>query len=346
MLTEQDICWRAVEDRDVTADGQFYYAVQTTKIYCRPSCASRRPRKESVTFFSNCLDAEEAGFRACLRCRPRETNQSISAVTKCCRYIEVHFEESITLQILAGISGQSATHLQRTFKRIMGISPREYTGACRIEGFRDALRAGKPVVEALLDVGFGSTSRVYERANKRLGMTPVDFKKGGEHLNIKFSTTETSLGWLLAAATVNGICSITLGNDANELVKGLRRDFPAANLSEDVEGLKQELSALVRHIEGDIKPLDIPLDVQATAFQRRVWQELQHIPYGETRSYGEVATAIGKPTAVRAVARACATNPTALVVPCHRVVRCSGALSGYRWGVERKQRLLDRESKV
>ncbi|MEP6757447.1 MAG: bifunctional DNA-binding transcriptional regulator/O6-methylguanine-DNA methyltransferase Ada [Chthonomonadales bacterium] len=338
--------WRAVLNRDRNADGQFYYAVRSTGIYCRPSCPSRRPRPESVSYFQSCVDAESAGFRACLRCKPHETARHIAAVTACCRYMESHFDEPITLETLAAEVEMSASHLQKVFKQAVGITPREYADACRTEAFRNALLQGRPVVEALIEAGFGSTSRAYEGANRRLGMSPGSVRKGGVQMEIHYATTSTKLGALLVASTEKGICSVTLGDNAHDLVADFRNEYPAAEIREDKSGLESTLWALVQHIEGNLPALDLPTDVRATAFQRRVWQELQRIPFGETRSYAEIAKAIGKPSAARAVARACATNPTALIVPCHRVVRTGGELSGYRWEVERKRELLRREKAI
>ena len=267
------------------------------------------------------------------------------AIVSACRYIELHHEDAITLRELSRLTEISPSHFQRTFKRIVGVSPREYADACRLRNLKNCLKLGDPVGEALIDSGYGSTSRLYERSNTQLGMTPTKYKRKGEVMTIQFTIAQSSLGWLLVGATEKGICTVALGDNEAELNGAIKEEFPAANLMRNDPNLEASVRKIIDHIEGIVPSLDLPTDVRATAFQRQVWQELQRIPYGQTRSYREVAEAIGRPTAARAVARACATNPTALIVPCHRVVRGNGDLSGYRWGVERKRNLLARENR-
>ena len=337
--------WQAVINRDPSADGSLFYGVRSTGIYCRPSCPSRRPRRELVTFYPSADSAREAGFRSCLRCKPDESSAMQMAIVSACRYIELHHEDAITLRELSRLTEISPSHFQRTFKRIVGVSPREYADACRLRNLKNCLKLGEPVGEALIDSGYGSTSRLYERSNTQLGMTPTKYKRKGEVMTIQFTIAQSSLGWLLVGATEKGICTVALGDTEAELNGAIKEEFPAANLMRNDPNLEASVRKIIDHIEGIVPSLDLPTDVRATAFQRQVWQELQRIPYGQTRSYREVAEAIGRPTAARAVARACATNPTALIVPCHRVVRGNGDLSGYRWGVERKRNLLARENR-
>ncbi len=343
LTLSEDQCWQAVQSREENLNSPFFYAVRSTKIYCRPSCPSRRPRRDQVAFFLAPDDAEAAGYRACLRCRPREAAAQAETVAGACRYIESHLDEALDLLTLSAQAGLSPAHFQRVFRRLTGVSPREYAAACRLKQFKHGLQGGETVSCALVDAGYGSTSRLYEQSPAQLGMTPTAYRRGGESILIAYTITATPLGQMLVAATGRGICAITLGDSDSELETALRREFPAAAIIEDKAGMADWVAALVRHLTGEQPDLCLPLDVRATAFQRRVWQELQAISYGETRSYAQVAEAIGRPTAARAVARACASNPVALAVPCHRVVRGSGELSGYRWGVPRKQALLEQE---
>jgi AraC family transcriptional regulator, regulatory protein of adaptative response / methylated-DNA-[protein]-cysteine methyltransferase len=346
---KQERFWQAVQSRDSQFDGRFVFAVSSTGIYCRPSCPARRPRRENVSFFSLPEAAEQSGFRPCKRCRPQMSlaeDPQISLVRRACRLLEEDLEETMDLERLGDRLGLSSFHLQRTFKSIMGVTPREYAEACRTNRFKTAVRDGKSVTTAMYDAGYGSSSRLYERANAELGMTPATYGRGGATMVINYAVAKTPLGYLLVAATSKGLCSVTLGDGAEELEANLKKEFIAANIHRDDENFKDTVEQIVAHLEGKQPHLSLPLDIRATAFQRQVWQALQQIPYGETLSYGEVATAIGRPTAVRAVARACATNPVALVVPCHRVIREDKSLGGYRWGLERKKSLLRAEKQA
>ncbi len=338
---DEDKCWQAVESRTLLPDTPFFYGVRSTGVYCRPSCPARRPRRSQVQFFAGPDAAEAAGFRACLRCRPRETAAPAETVEAVCRYIETHLDEVLNLATLSAQAGLSQSHLQRVFRRTAGVSPREYAAACRSECFKAQLQNGEPVMSALVEAGYGSTSRLY--AQPPLGMTPTEYKRGGKHMAVTYALTDTPLGRMLVAATAKGVCAVTLGDTDTELQAALTQEFPSATLTQDNSGLAEWVQMLVQHLAGEQPHLDLPLDVRATAFQRRVWRELQAIPSGETRSYTQVAEAVGSPGGARAVASACASNPVALAVPCHRVVRGDGSLSGYRWGTQRKQALLERE---
>ena len=326
--------WRAVLARDRRLDGAFVYAVRSTGIYCRPSCASRRPRRDQVTFFPIPEAAEREGFRACRRCHPAAADggdPAVALVRDACRALHEGRKP-----------GGDAHKLARAFKRVLGITPRQYADARRVTRFKQELQRRKQVSPALYEAGYGSTSRVYEHTHAQLGMTPATYARGGAGVDISFVTVATSLGRLLVAATERGVCRVMLGDTAATLEADLRREFDAARVHQDKRG-KLDCRRVLSYLEGREPHLDLPLDIRATAFQRRVWQELQRIPFGETRTYTQVAKQIGDPNARRAVARACATNPVALVIPCHRVVREDGALGGYRWGVERKEALLEQE---
>lgn len=338
--------WEALETRDSRMDGVFFFAVVTTGVYCRPSCPSRRPRRENVIFFQRRDAAERAGFRACLRCRPdceRSRDAQSELVEKTCRYLEQHLDEAVTLGGLSRQLGLSPFHLQRTFKAATGITPRAYADFCRLESFKGGLREGRAVTTALYDAGYGSSSRLYERAASQLGMTPTAYRRGGAGLSIRYDVVATPAGLLLVAATGKGVCAIQFGDSAKKLEESVRGEFPAADLRRDPEFLSPWAGRLREHLGGRLQKLDVPLDIQATAFQRRVWEYLQTIPYGSTQSYGEIARAIRQPRAARAVARACASNPVAVVIPCHRVVRGDGDTGGYRWGAGRKRKLLELE---
>src|SRR6266581_2463847 len=328
--------WRAVLARDRRFDGAFVYAVRSTGIYCRPSCASRRPRRTQVTFFPIPEAAEREGYRACLRCRPAEAKSAdpaVALVRDACRAIES-----------GAALATRPRQLARAFKRVLGITPKQYADARRVGRFKQELKRRKHVSPALYEAGYSSSSRVYERSHEQLGMTPATYARGGAGVGIVFVTVPTALGHLLVAATDRGVCRVMLGDDAAKLEADLRAEFDAAHVREEKGGkLEGYVAAILSYLEGTEPHLDLPLDIRATAFQRRVWQELRHIPFGETRTYAEVAKAIGQPQATRAVARACATNPAALVIPCHRVVRADGKVDGYRWGLERKKTLLEME---
>lgn len=338
--------WQAVLARDDTFDGDFVYAVRSTSVYCRPSCPSRRPGRRNVVFYRLPEAAERDGYRPCRRCQPRDANgrdSRVDVVRRACRYLDAQTDGVPTLAELGRNLGVSAHHLQRTFKAVMGITPRQYSDALRLERWKKRLGDGKNVTAALYDAGFGSSSRLYERAPSHLGMTPGTYRRAGQGTRIRYSVSESPLGWLLVAATRRGICSIQLGDDEDGLVEALRGEYSAAKVGADNQGLKSWVDAILRHLDGREPHLDLPTDIRATAFQRQVWELLCRIPYGETRSYSELARAMGKPRAARAVGRACATNPVPLLIPCHRAVRADGGLGGYGFGLERKRALLDRE---
>ena len=337
--------WDAVIGRDRAQDGEFVFAVATTGVYCRPSCPARRPRRENVAFYSHPEQAEKAGFRACLRCRPRSFsgNQQSDSAKAICRYIEQHLDEPITLESLGKAFRRSPFHLQRRFKAALGITPREYADACRIRLLKRNLQAGDNVTRAMYDAGYGSSSRLYEKTASQLGMTPDKYRRGAIAASIRYACADSPLGRMLIAATDRGVCAIQFAHSDGELIEGLKREFPFAVRKPDNDGLQTWVAALLQKMSGRELNAAIPLDIRATAFQRQVWSYLQSIPFGATRSYGQVAKAIGQPSASRAVARACATNPVAVAIPCHRVVRGDGNISGYRWGVERKKTLLEIE---
>ena len=340
-----DQCWNAVVARDSGHDGEFVFAVATTGVYCRPSCPARRPRRENVTFYSRPEQAEKAGFRACLRCRPRSFsgNPQSDSAKEICRYIEQHLDEPITLERLGKAFRQSPFHLQRRFKAALGITPRAYADSCRLRLLKRNLQAGDNVTRAMYDAGYGSSSRLYEKTASQLGMTPDKYRRGAIAASIRYACTDSPLGRMLIAATDRGVCAIQFARSDSELIEGLKREFPFAVRKLDNGGLQAWVAALLSKMTGRELNAALPLDIRATAFQRRVWTYLQSIPFGATRSYGQVAKAIGQPSASRAVARACATNPVAVAIPCHRVVREDGSISGYRWGVERKKALLEME---
>lgn len=344
---DADALWRAIQDRDASLDGRVLYGVTTTRVFCRPSCASRRPRREHVVLFASVEAAQAAGFRACLRCRPGAAIPPGLALARAvASAIETDREGRLTLGDLARAHGTSASRVQRTFSRHAGVSPREYANALKMARVRRGLSVGKSVRDATHGAGFGSTSRVYERAQRQLGMTPGALARGAAEQEILFATASCHLGVILVATTRVGVCAVELGASAAALERSLRAAFPKARIRADPTALTGTLSAILEHVQGKRPHLDLPRDVQATAFQRLVWAELARIPYGETRTYTEVAAALGRPGAVRAVARACATNPTALLVPCHRVLRTDGELAGYRWGLARKRALIEREAEA
>ena len=337
--------WNAVIARDPNYDGEFVFAVASTGVYCRPSCAARRPRRENVTFFPRPDQAERAGFRECLRCRPRSFsgNPQSDVAKEICRYIEQHLDEPITLERLGKAFRLSPFHLQRRFKAAIGITPREYADSCRMRQLKRNLQSGDNVTRAMYDAGYGSSSRLYEKTASQLGMTPDNYRRGAIAATIRYACADSPLGRMLIAATERGVCSIQFAGSDGELIEGLKREFPFAVRKPDEGGLQTWIAALLSKMTGRELDANLPLDIRATAFQRRVWTYLQSIPFGATRSYSQVAKGIGQPTASRAVARACATNPVAVAIPCHRVVRADGNNSGYRWGLERKKVLLDLE---
>jgi len=346
-LGNEDDYWQAVLAKDARFDGTFFYAVRSTGIYCRPSCPARRPRREQVVFFPLPEAAQQEGFRPCQRCTPENaTNPPSDLVQRVCHYIDRHLERPLTLATLSEAVNISPHHLQRTFKRIMGITPRQYAEARRLSGLKAQLKQGQTVTTALYETGYGSSSRLYEQVSTKLGMTPATYRRGGKGMHINYTLVDCPLGRLLVAITERGLCAISLGNSDAELVAALLEEYPAAEFYRDDINLSMWVHKLLDHLKGGQIHLDLPLDFQATAFQWRVWEELRAIPYGSTRSYSEIAKAIGHPKAVRAVARACATNPVSLVIPCHRVIREDGSLGGYRWGLERKQVLIQEEQTI
>jgi AraC family transcriptional regulator of adaptative response/methylated-DNA-[protein]-cysteine methyltransferase len=344
-FASSDARWDAVRRGDRAADGTFYYSVLTTGVYCRPSCAARLPRRANVAFHATCEEAEAAGFRPCKRCRPNEgplAERHASVVAQACRLIE-EAEEAPSLDALARATGMSRFHFHRVFKAVTGVTPKAYADARRARRVRDELTQRATVTEAIYGAGFNSSGRFYAASSDLLGMTPSAFRAGGDGAAIRFAVGECSLGSILVAATDKGICAIEFGDDPDALVRELQDRFPKALLVGGDEAFERLVAEVVGLIEAPAHGLDLPLDVRGTAFQQRVWQALRAIPSGSTASYAEIAEQIGRPKAVRAVARACATNPVAVAIPCHRVVRTDGALSGYRWGIERKRALLERE---
>lgn len=338
--------WQAVLGRDRRYDGMFVYAVKSTGVYCRPSCASRRPRREMVEFFEQAQAAERSGFRSCERCRPTELNgarELPQVITRVCRFIDEIVEEGPTLDRLAEVAGVSPFHLQRSFKGALGISPRQYAELKRFLRFKTRLQKGDDVTTAMYEAGFNSPSRLYERSTSALGMTPSAYRAGGPGQKIRYTIADSSLGRVLIAATDKGVCAVRIGDSDKALEATLRYEFAKAEITRDDRELASYADEIVDAAEGKGIAHEVPLDIQHTAFQWKVWQELRRIGIGETRSYQQVAKAIGEPRAVRAVANACASNPVALVIPCHRVVRKDGASGGYRWGAERKEKLLTKE---
>jgi AraC family transcriptional regulator, regulatory protein of adaptative response / methylated-DNA-[protein]-cysteine methyltransferase len=343
----QDPRWAAVVARDASADGSFFYAVKTTGVYCRPSCAARPAKPQNVTLYDTALEAERAGFRACKRCKPRDaslTEERARKVAELCRFIE-SAEEPPSLEQLAARAGWSAYHLHRVFKVVTGLTPKGYAAAHRAKRVRDELGAARTVTEAIYDAGFNSNGRFYERADAVLGMTPTAFRAGGAGTAIRFAVGQCSLGAILVAASDRGVCAISMGDDPSALVRELEDAFPNAELAGGDPEFEALVARVVACVEEPERSAELPLDIRGTAFQERVWQALRAIPSGATATYTEIAARIGAPRSVRAVASACAANTLAVAIPCHRVVRTDGGLSGYRWGVERKRQLLAREKR-
>jgi AraC family transcriptional regulator, regulatory protein of adaptative response / methylated-DNA-[protein]-cysteine methyltransferase len=338
--------WQAVKRRDPAFDGAFLFAVRTTAVYCRPSCASRPAKRENVCFFETGAHAEKAGFRACKRCRPDKLgapDPQVEAVRRACERIE-QAEEAPKLAELAARAGLSPYHFHRVFKAITGVTPKAYAAQTRSRRAADKLRTAETVTEAIYDSGFNSSSRFYENTDARLGMTPGAVRRGGAGASIRFAVGEASLGAVLVAATDKGVCAILLGDDPEALVRDLQDRFPNADFEGGDADFERMVAQVVGLVEAPGQRLDLPLDIRGTAFQQKVWAALSAIPSGATATYAEIARAIGQPKAVRAVAQACGANPLAIAIPCHRVVRSDGDLSGYRWGVERKRKLIDREA--
>jgi AraC family transcriptional regulator, regulatory protein of adaptative response / methylated-DNA-[protein]-cysteine methyltransferase len=348
MMSDQE-CWEAIQRRDRGCDGRFYVGVVTTGVYCRPSCPSRHALRRNVRFFRTPAEAEEAGLRPCLRCRPLETPSK--TIQDLCRYMERHSDEPLDLAALAARAGLSRSHLHRSFKAAVGVTPRQYLEARRLEKLKGGLRRAKDVTEAVYEAGFGSASRVYERADTRLGMTPNEYRRGGEGVSITYAAAGCSSGpaggRLMIGATDRGLCFVQFGDSLDELLGALRREYPAAQLAPlgrpYPPDFERWMRALTDYLAGAQPLPELPLDIRATAFQMRVWDYLRAIPHGQVRSYGEVAAGIGMPSAARAVARACASNTVALAIPCHRVIRGAGGLGGYRWGEARKRALIEME---
>lgn len=341
--------WEAMMGRDSRMDGFFFYAVVSTGVYCRPSCPSRRPRRVNVVFFREREAAERAGFRPCLRCKPDTpvgAHPHAELASRVCRYIESNLDAPLTLGVLGRQLGVSPFHLQRTFKSLTGITPRAYVDAYRLEVLKTGLRRGASVTRAMVDAGYSSSSRLYERSASQLGMAPLQYRNGASGIVIRYAVVDSALGKLLVAGTEKGICAIRFGDTRVALEKALRAEFAKARLEHDPQSLEPWTARLRDHLAGNPAQPDLPLDIQATAFQRLVWEHLRSIPRGRTESYSEVARLVGRPKAARAVARACASNPVAIAIPCHRVVREDGGPGGYRWGMERKQRLLEMESRA
>ena len=339
--------WQAVERRDRRFDGAFFYSVATTGVYCRPSCGARLPRRENVRFHASCEEAERAGFRPCKRCRPDEAPLELRrarAVERACRLIEAA-EETPSLDQLAESAGMSRYHFHRIFKAITGVTPKAYASANRARRLREQLPRSATVTEAIYGAGFNSSGRFYATSSQVLGMAARRFRSGGTGESIRFAVGQCTLGSILVAATETGICAVQLGDDPEVLVRELQERFPKARLSGAEADFERWVAKVVGLVEAPALGLDLPLDVRGTAFQQRVWEALRRIPAGSTATYAEIARRIGAPKSVRAVARACASNAIAVAIPCHRVVRTDGSLSGYRWGVERKRALLARESK-
>jgi AraC family transcriptional regulator, regulatory protein of adaptative response / methylated-DNA-[protein]-cysteine methyltransferase len=348
LRTADDVRWTAVLARDPKVDGTFVYAVSSTGIYCRPSCASRRPRRDRVVFFDSTAAAVSAGYRACKRCRPDAADSVdpwIEKVRRACVYL-ANVDGHVSLSHLAARLGGSPYHLQRSFKRIVGVTPREYADACRLRKLKRGLRSGASVTDAMVAAGYSSSSRFYERAASKLAMAPQTYRRGAAGKTITYAIEDSPLGRLLVAATPKGVCAVFMGNADTALERALANEFPGATLVAGHTGLRKWMREIVAHLRGQRPRLELPLDIQATAFQWQVWNALSQIPYGETRTYKEVAASIGRPSAIRAVAHACASNPVSVVVPCHRVVRTSGELAGYRWGLDRKKALLAAEHRM
>lgn len=350
-LLDPEACWTAVLTRNRSQDGQFFLGVVTTGVYCRPSCPARIPRRENARFYRTSAEAEADGLRPCLRCRPSspDANPNTARIRRLCEYIRRNSAagEPLTLEHLSRQAGLSPFHLQRAFKSVMGVTPRQFLERSRIEALKTQLRGSESVTAAVYEAGFGSSSRVYERSGAHLGMTPREYRAGGKGVAISHVAVETPLGLMMLGATDRGLCFLQFGDSSDQLLRLLRAEYPAGNLqamqTPHPPQFEAWIDSLSRYLRGEQIPLDLPLDLQATAFQMKVWRYLQSIPSGQTRSYSNIAAATGNPRAARAVARACASNPVAILIPCHRVIRGDGDLGGYRWGLDRKRTLLENE---
>jgi AraC family transcriptional regulator of adaptative response/methylated-DNA-[protein]-cysteine methyltransferase len=352
-MLNQDQCWQAVERKDRSFDGQFFFGVTTTGVFCRPSCPSRRPLRPNVRFYTTPQEAERDGLRPCKRCRPlggEQQDPAAERIRELCRAIEAEPDTVLDLAELAARTGLSRFHVQRSFKAVTGVTPKQYVEACRLRRLKSSLRQSKQVTEAVYEAGFGSSSRVYERADTRLGMTPNQYRRGGRGVTITYVTVDSPLGPMMIGATDRGICFVQFGESEEQLLAVLRREYYAAEVVPMAAKRPREfevwIDALMSHLAGNQPRLELPLDIRATAFQMRVWTYLQSIPYGQVQSYREVAEGIGQPSAVRAVAQACASNTVALAIPCHRVIRGTGELGGYRWGLARKRTLIELERRA
>lgn len=348
MSQTEDPRWAAVMGKDENANGHFVYSVASTGVYCRPTCPARRALRQNVRFHDTCADAERAGFRACLRCKPNEASlaeRHAKAVRQACRLIEAK-DATPNLAELADAAGLSRFHFQRVFRKVMGVTPGQYASKHRAERVRSELRAGTSITSAIYDAGFNSSSRFYEKSGEMLGMTPGQFRDGGSGVAIRYSIGNSSLGLVMIAATDLGICSVRFGETKAALLQELKDSFPQASIEAAGADFEARARAVVEYIDNPVTVSDLPLDIRGTAFQLRVWQALREIPAGRTATYAQVAARAGSPKAVRAVGSACGANPVAVLVPCHRAVRADGAVGGYRWGAERKQKLLKKESVV
>jgi len=348
-----DACWESVKKRDASGDGSFFFGVLTTGVYCRPSCPCRLPLRKNVRFYQTPQDAERDGLRPCLRCRPLDRNRTdrdVRRIRKVCRYMQAHPDKNPKLAQLSGMLGLSPFHFQRLFKAVTGVTPRQYADALRLKQLKGGLRNSLSISDAIYGAGYSSSSRVYERAATRLGMTPKRYRRGGEGVIITHVTVQSPMGRLMIGATDRGLSFVQFGDSEEKLLAELALEYPNATLEPMPKPypppFKDWIAALNRHLAGEQSHNDLPLDVRATAFQMRVWNYLQSIPSGELQSYSEVAAGIGQPSATRAVARACAANCVAMVIPCHRVIRGNGGLGGYRWGLTRKRMLIDIERRT
>lgn len=351
-MFDEKKCWEAVMARDKKQDGQFYFGVTTTGVYCRPSCPARRPLRKNVRFYATRAEAEHDGLRACLRCRPSAITTDDAnrlRIRRLCEYIRLNCQsgESLNLEELSGQTGLSPFHLQRTFKAVVGVTPKQYVEACRMEALKSHLRGQDSVTDAIYEAGFGSSSRVYERVDGSLGMTPREYRAGGRGVSISWVAAATPLGRMMIGATDRGLCFVEFGESEGELLEKLRKEFPGATVeqatSPHAEQLDLWMNSLMGYLRHEQTRMDLPVDVRGTAFQLKVWKYLRSIPAGEVQSYSEVAEGIGAPRGARAVANACAANRLAIAIPCHRVIRGSGELGGYRWGLHRKRVLIDSE---